>query len=128
MPSYAFVVAETNQKDGKCLYVYDCVADRAINAHLPSLKMIEKFVEDYFEMNRFSKQGIENKNASWNHRMGECFKDVYENAGLNLLRTIDLLTQLRSPVAHVLNEKSTREDLCCFYSVELLTGTPLNSM
>ena len=60
--------------------------------------------------------------------MAECLKDVYENAGINLIRTIDLITQLRSPTAHILNEKSTREDLSYLYSVELLTGTPLNSM
>jgi len=60
--------------------------------------------------------------------MAECFKDSLENSGINLLRTIDLITQLRAPNVHKLDEKSTREDLCYLYSVELLTGTPLNSM
>jgi hypothetical protein len=60
--------------------------------------------------------------------MAECIKDGLENAGINLMRTIDLITQLKSPAGHILDERSTREDLCNLYSVELLTGTPLNSM
>ncbi len=60
--------------------------------------------------------------------MADCYKDVYENAGINLLRTIDLLTQMRSPTAHSLSDKSTKEDLSYLYTVELLTGTPLNSL
>ena len=35
LPSFAFVIAETNEKEGKCLYVYDCVADRALDIHIP---------------------------------------------------------------------------------------------
>jgi len=94
--------------------------------HLPSLKLIGTFVDDYYDHYAIDKKLP--LDQEWGFRAGECIKDVTENAGLNLIRTIDLITQLRSPIAHSLDDRSTREDLCCLYSVELLTGTPLNYM
>lgn len=52
-----FVVAETNERGEKCLYIYDCVADRSLDLHIPSLRMIGSFVDDYCDINRMTKQG-----------------------------------------------------------------------
>ena len=106
------------------MYAYDCVRDRPLNVHAAALKLIGSFVDDYHDHHSFENKL--DKDQEWKFKPGECIKDAAENAGLNLIRTIDLITQLRTPIAHTLDDRSTREDLCCLYSVELLTGTPLN--
>jgi hypothetical protein len=44
LPSFVLVVADTNERS---LYAYDCVLDRSLDIHLPALRILGSFVDDY---------------------------------------------------------------------------------
>jgi len=52
LPSFVFIVADANERS---IYVYDCVTDRSLDIHIPSLRILGLFVDDYCELNTLTK-------------------------------------------------------------------------
>ena len=83
--------------------------------------LIKSFVNDYCDQYG-SYLGLGNQ---WKVERGNCIQDR-KNYGLNALRTLDLLTQHKSPMRHEITAQCTAEDLGAFYTIELLSGTLLD--
>ena len=127
---YMLVTADVSRKQ---ITVYDCLKGRdyrTTKAEQSAVQLVKAFLIDY----------VDNYGQTlfltdhWSEKAGECVKGPLNVLGLNTLRTLDQLTQLKNPISMSGTEDPENEseyekriaEMGQFYTVELMSGTLLN--
>lgn len=94
------------------LSIYDNMEGRSGNDDFHTLLL--SFITDYID--EYGKSLYE-ANSDWTIHLQGCFKDRASHCGINMLRSLDLLTLNKSLMLHELTADVTPEDLGTFYMV-----------